>query len=261
MELEKKYKDNLDKWIGITNEILDEMKEDKVEDGSMIKLSYAFSHSKKKPIKKLSKALKDELDYKVDIDFLPEDGEEPALYVLYGETKAIESYIKGLTSLLTQMIELGAKYKCKFEYWEARLVSDDDNLSFSVGSFDNRDDLAKEEFPLLLKLQVDEDIKPIERGDKYQKPLERGDKYQKPLERGDKYQKPLEDLLDKKNLGIIIRSGSVFNIKDKLEIENFEIIFRIANEKKAIKKITKLLLNITTKDKFRFDMIEKDIVI
>ena len=241
MELEKKYKDNLDKWIGITNEILDEMKEDKVEDGSMIKLSYAFSHSKKKPIKKLSKALKDELDYKVDIDFLPEDGEEPALYVLYGETKAIESYIKGLTSLLTQMIELGAKYKCKFEYWEARLVSDDDNLSFSVGSFDNRDDLAKEEFPLLLKLQVDEDIKPIERGDKYQKPL--------------------EDLLDKKNLGIIIRSGSVFNIKDKLEIENFEIIFRIANEKKAIKKITKLLLNITTKDKFRFDMIEKDIVI
>ena len=240
MKLEKQYQAKLDEWLVITEEIHEQLQDDKIADGSKINLTYAFSNADGKLANYFVKIFEQELGYKSEVDFLPEDGEEPALYVVFGQMNGIESYLKNLEDLLLKIITLGAKYNCNFEYWEATLPSNEDSFTLNVGSFDDSDE-TKESFPILLHLKVNEDIGPIDRGGKYREPL--------------------EDLLDTYNLGTIIRSGSICNMdNNSLEVEGFEMVFRVTDEKIPTTHITELLNKITTQEKYELKIIEGDVL-
>ena len=240
MQLEKQYQDNLDEWIEVTKTIYDEMMEDGVEDGTEIDMTYAFSSPTKEPLDLLSKDLKEKLAYEVAIDFLPEDGDEPAIYVLYGQTGAIKNYLDSLNELLTTMLTLGAGYGAKFEYWEAKLANSD-SFDFGVGSFDTGGDDIETKFPLLLHLKVSQELDPVERYEKFEEPI--------------------DDLLEKQDLGFVIRSGSLCHLDSNgLEINGFELVIRIADETKAILELSRLLETLTEKNRFELQMIEEDIL-
>ena len=240
MKLEKQYQAKLDEWLVITEEIHEQLQDDEIEDGSEINLTYAFSNADEKLANDFEKTFEQEFGYKSEVDFLPEDGEEPAIYVIFGQMNGIKSYLKNLEDLLTKIIILGAKYNCAFEYWEAMLPSNENSFNLNVGSFDDSDEI-KENFPILLHLKVNEDIGPIDRGEKYREPLEK--------------------LLDTYNLGTIIRSGSICNMdNNSLEVEGFEMVFRIIDEKMSTTHITELLNRITTQEKFELKIIEEDVL-
>ena len=240
MKLNQQFQSKLDEWTIITKEIHEQLQDDNIEDGSKINLTYAFSNPDEKLSNDFSRIFEKELGYKSEVDFLPEDGEEPAIYVIFGQMDGIKSYLNNLKDLLTRIISLGAKYNCTFEYWEASLPSNENRFNLSIGSFDDSDEL-KENFPILLHLKVYENIGPIDRGEKYREPL--------------------EELLDTYNLGTMIRSGSICSSDNgSLEIDGFEMIFRIADQKKSITHIKEFLNHITTQDKFELKIIDEDIL-
>ena len=129
----------------------------------------------------------------------------------------------------------------KFEYWAAR-IANNESLGFSVGSFDNSDIEAQESFPTLLHLKMIEDIAPMDRGEKYEKPIKK--------------------LLDDNQSGVVARSGSMCYLNsDGLEIEGFELIIRVADEKQTIVEINNLLTSLTDRENFELEVIEEDIIV
>jgi len=240
MKLDEVYQSKIDEWIIITKEIHEQLQDDNIEDGSEINLTYAFSSADEKSSNDFSIAFEKEFSYKSKVDFLAEDGEDPAIYVIFGQMNGISSYLNNLEDLLTKIISLGAKYNCIFEYWEASLPINEDSFHLKIGGFDDSDEL-KENFPILLHLKVDEDMGPVEREEKYREPLER--------------------VLDSYKLGTIIRSGSICYVDNaSLEVDGFEMVFRVADEKKSTMHIVDLLSSITQKNKYELKIIDEDLL-
>lgn len=241
MQLQPEYQNILNEWIEITQTIHDEMMADEVEDGTAVDMTYAFSSPTQEPLEALQKALSEALEYETMIDFLPEDGDEPAVFVLYGQTGAVDGYVDTLNTLLGKMVGLGAQNQAKFEYWEARLANEE-AFEFGIGSFDNSDSEDIANFPKLLHLKVFKEIPPIERGEEYEEPL--------------------IDFLQEHNLGVIGRSGSLCHLDDEgLELDGFEVIICVANPTEAIRKIEEFFATLISKKHFSLEAIEEDSVV
>ncbi len=237
MQLKPIHQAKLDEWLSVTQEIYKQLQVDNFKDGSEINLTYAFSNANEKASQDFAKALEKQLGYMPKVDFLPEEENESAVYIICGKINNTKSYLNHLNELLTKLISLGAEYDCLFEYWEAELPSNQDIFNLNIANLDYSDEETADKFPLLLHLQVEEDIGPVARREKYREPI--------------------KQLLETYSLGVITRSGSLCNMKDdELEVTGFEMIFRIADAKATIAHISNLINGIVSQENYQFKMLK-----
>ena len=243
MTLAKNYQQVLDEWIEINKEQWGTLCEHGAEEGSELNLDYNFSTAEESTARGFAQAYEQRYGHAPEVEFFPDEGpEKPAVWAIMGSTPPTKTTLKFLDGWVEELVRLGAEHDTMFEGWGAYPPGGEEPETFSLGAaFSLDDDESVKRYPNLLHVQVDEDIQPIDRGDKYDDPL--------------------SDMLEEEELGTISRAGSKFVTEGEgLKITGFEIVVRVADQSAAEKRVREFMLGLGATDSMTVDQIDEDAV-